>query len=269
MNHKATFQTTDRKKLTYNYSIPNNPISIVMVSHGMGEYTGSYQQQFKLLLQNSIGYYAIDHRGYGESEGRRGHINQFDNYVNDLKQLYNIATNNNNKPDILFGHSLGGLIATKYILDFPNDFKKLILTAPAFGIAKKVPLWIRVLSPIMSFVYPTYSQNAGLPQKSNDPLIVKTATARWFYEIQKTQKLVMSKAQTVQIPTYIFHSTKDPLTKFEKSEEFIESIQSTQKELYKLDISAHDPKYYPNKLKTKIFKKIIDWIKGKNTIAEN
>ena len=72
--------------------------------------------------------YALDLRAHGESmPNQRINFQKLGNYVEDLA---NVISNIPGKP-ILFAHSMGGLVAQRYIKDNPDSLTKLVLIAPA------------------------------------------------------------------------------------------------------------------------------------------
>jgi hypothetical protein len=66
--------------------------------------------------------YALDHQGHGRSYGDRAHIEQFDDYVNDVMQYLQEVVEPDCRmrgldtyPMFLLGHSMGGLIAVRTV----------------------------------------------------------------------------------------------------------------------------------------------------------
>ena len=59
----------------------------LVISHGMGEHTGVYLPFVAYFAPRGAAIYAHDHRGFGRSEGRRGHVRRYERYVEDLRPL--------------------------------------------------------------------------------------------------------------------------------------------------------------------------------------
>src|SRR5690625_2382014 len=85
----------------------------LIFTHGLGEYSKSYEETAKYF--NELGFYVItyDIRGHGKSEGERGSIGSFKLFLDDLNELVNFAYKNTNKV-FLVGHSMGGVITNLY-----------------------------------------------------------------------------------------------------------------------------------------------------------
>src|SRR5205085_12351193 len=61
--------------------------AVLVISHGMGEHTGFYLPFVAYFAPRGAVIYAQDHRGFGRSEGRRGHVARYELYVQDLRPL--------------------------------------------------------------------------------------------------------------------------------------------------------------------------------------
>ena len=124
--------------------------AIVMV-HGLGEHSGSYEHTGRFLAEHGHDVVAFDNRGFGQSGGRRGHIDRFKIYLDDVEDLV-VERRQLGPPVVLLGHSLGGLIAASYLVDDRPSPDVLVLSAPA--LAANLPRWKRVAAPIMARLAP-------------------------------------------------------------------------------------------------------------------
>ena len=79
---------------------------------------GRYKEFAKFFIKNGIGVYALDLQGHGKSEGKRGHIKSFEEYLDSVESsLIFIRKKFLDTPIILFGHSLGGLIGLNFLIE--------------------------------------------------------------------------------------------------------------------------------------------------------
>lgn len=108
----------------------------VIVTHGVGEHRGRH----KYWLSDDFKNYNIalyDLRGHGESEGERGNVKDFDDYLKDIDSVTDyLAAEQGMKKFYLFGHSMGGLITARWIQLRKNRALypvKTILSAPGAG----------------------------------------------------------------------------------------------------------------------------------------
>jgi len=61
--------------------------AVMVLSHGLAEHAGSYLPFVEHFVGRGVAVYAHDHRGFGRSEGRRGHVPHYTRYVDDLVPL--------------------------------------------------------------------------------------------------------------------------------------------------------------------------------------
>ena len=81
----------------------------ILIIHGLGEHSGRYEDFGLRLTKKKIGIYSFDLPGHGNSDGRKGHIQKFSEFIDATEQvLIHIRRNNLECQIVLFGHSLGG-----------------------------------------------------------------------------------------------------------------------------------------------------------------
>jgi alpha-beta hydrolase superfamily lysophospholipase len=92
-----------------------DPERIVVLVHGYGEHIGRYEHVAEALVADGAVVWGQDHRGHGKSEGERVVVEDFEVLVDDLDGLVEAATAANpGLPVVMVGHSMGGMIATRY-----------------------------------------------------------------------------------------------------------------------------------------------------------
>lgn len=106
----------------------------LIVTHGLGEHLERHEYILKLFSANfNIAIY--DLRGHGRSGGKRGWVDSFEHYLNDLQGVIDFLKKEfSMKNYTLFGHSMGGLITAAYLQGrAPKDFypEKVFLSSPA------------------------------------------------------------------------------------------------------------------------------------------
>ncbi|MBB3233885.1 alpha/beta hydrolase [Phyllobacterium endophyticum] len=101
--------------------------AIVQISHGVSEHSLRYMRFAEFLNEQSFHVYAHDHRGHGLTRANGAPLGRFapadgPNYVlDDLDAINNLArARHPDLPVILFGHSMGGLIALNYVVTHPD-----------------------------------------------------------------------------------------------------------------------------------------------------
>jgi len=115
------------------------PRSVVVIVHGYGEHAGRYDHVAKALVAEGAAVYAPDHLGHGRSGGERVLIEDLEDVVTDLDEVVRKArADRPGLPVALIGHSMGGIIATRYVQRRAadpegNQLAALVLSGPVIG----------------------------------------------------------------------------------------------------------------------------------------
>jgi alpha-beta hydrolase superfamily lysophospholipase len=119
------------------------PERIVVLAHGYGEHIGRYEHVAAALVERGAVVYGPDHIGHGESDGERVLIADFENVVADLHAVVERArAEHPGLPVVLVGHSLGGMIATRYAQLHGDALAGMVISAPAVGLAPVATQWL-------------------------------------------------------------------------------------------------------------------------------
>lgn len=107
---------------------------IVLIAHGYGEHSGRYGHVARALGARGATVWSPDHLGHGLSGGDRAVIVDFEEAVDDLHRAAGMAVRAHpNLPVVLIGHSMGGLIATRYAQRYGDELAGLVLSGPLIG----------------------------------------------------------------------------------------------------------------------------------------
>jgi alpha-beta hydrolase superfamily lysophospholipase len=114
-----------------------DPRHVLVVAHGMGEHCGRYRAPLAALVDQGASIYALDHRGHGLSAAAQCPLGSygpggFAGVVDDLAALVDLARDEHpGLPLVLFGHSMGSMIAQAFLLDHRRLIDGLILCGSA------------------------------------------------------------------------------------------------------------------------------------------
>lgn len=141
------FTGVDQIKINYYFSKKQNPNGVIIISTGQSEASLKWAEFLYDTKDINYDIYMIDHRGQGES-GRiltspqdfsKCHVHQFTDYVEDFTYFVkNIVQPEKYKKSFLLGHSMGGAIASGFLLENPRDVTAVILTAPMLEINTEI-----------------------------------------------------------------------------------------------------------------------------------
>lgn len=117
----------------------STPRSAVVLLHGYGEHLGLYDALIRRFTAAGHAVHALDCVGHGRSDGERGRIDTWDDYVNDARTLVRLASARHpGTPVVLVGHSGGAMAA--YLLAARNPH---LATAAVLSGAPLAPLdWV-------------------------------------------------------------------------------------------------------------------------------
>jgi len=72
-----SFRSADGLKIFYRRYQADSEKARMVIAHGLGEHSGRCDNVVERLLPLGISVWAPDHRGHGQSDGRRGHVSSF------------------------------------------------------------------------------------------------------------------------------------------------------------------------------------------------
>jgi alpha-beta hydrolase superfamily lysophospholipase len=230
------------------------PTAVVGVLHGYGDHAARYAHVTDAWAKRGIGSVALDMRGHGRAEGQRGYCDRFDDYLDDAAVLSRLVHERApGVPSLLFGHSFGGLVATSFVLAQPGTWRGLMLSAPYFGTALKVPAVKRFAGKIASRVMPRLALPMGFHgsdvthdlvrarEYDEDPLAFTKATARWFIEAGLAQGRVLAHAHALALPLYLVMGTADPIAELSAARSVFDAAASKDKTLDLREGLFHEP----------------------------
>jgi alpha-beta hydrolase superfamily lysophospholipase len=215
------------------------PIGVVVIAHGAGEHSDRYAHVAQRLLDERFAVYAIEHRGHGRSQGRRGLIDRVDNAVADLDAVVGLAlANHPGVPLFLLGHSMGGTLSLCYALRHQARLAGLILSGPLAAL-EAAPGHVRIAVKVLSAVAPgTPLVPIDVNLISRDPAVVKAYVAdplvyhgklpvRTISELAAAIDSFPAAVSAITIPTLIMYGTDDGLCPPRGSVMLAESIGSS------------------------------------------
>jgi len=250
-------------------STVDNPKANLVLVHGYAEHSARYKHFFEAANKQGISVYSFDLRGHGKSDGLMGYVPSLDDVVADIGRVIDHC--GLQKDPFLMGHSLGGLLATRYCLtENQNNIKGLITSAAALEIDKDLSPVLQALAPILGYLLPklktekldtTYLTRSKEVKEAYfaDPLVYTDGTraktgAEMLQGIKKTSKL-FSK---LTIPLLAMHGSADRLTMPDGTIRLHKEASSTDKTLTIYDGFYHELVNEPEK--AKVINDIIEWI---------
>jgi len=256
------------------------PKAIVFVIHGYGEHLGRFEHVRQWLNDEGYSVYGIDQQGHGQSEGDRGYVENFIDYVYDNLDYFHFVQNkilqNQPLPCFLLGHSMGGLIAIhtaqKSIDKGLWPWNGVLLSGASLFVDPKVKTPFMVFfATVLNNIFPkltmgeinskALSKIPAVAQNYNtDPLVHKQGmAARWAFEMLRAVDDVTKNVRSVQFPFLIMHGSADRIVQAQGSEFFYENSSSRDKKIKIYEGSFHE--IFNDLEKERVFNDMKIWIK--------
>jgi len=131
-----TVKTLDRSEIHVHSCIPEKPVAVLIVVHGMTEHGGRYNRFAGYMAERNIAVFAPDHRGHGKSLGKndkRGYFGENASrevLVNDLFCLRRHADMHfPGLPVFMLGQSMGSIFTRAFISKYGDHVKGAVLAA--------------------------------------------------------------------------------------------------------------------------------------------
>jgi alpha-beta hydrolase superfamily lysophospholipase len=196
-----------------------SPRARMLIIHGVGEHSGRWEHVGDFFVERGFDATAFDLRGHGASGGDRIDLESFDEYLDDVELVFDQIPDD--LPRIIYGHSMGGLIAASYGMSTRTQPELFVLSAPA--LAADVPGALRVAAKVLSRITPTLrltnsikgeqlSRDPSVGEKYfADPLVETKATARFGALLFAQMDGLQDSYARLARPTLVIHGADDTL----------------------------------------------------------
>lgn len=234
--------TSDGFSIFWKAWLPESkPKAVLHVIHGYAEHIDRYAFLVNQLLPARYAIFGTDHRGHGRSDGRRGHVGSFQEFINDEKQLADevIKQKCPGIPYLVLGHSMGSLIAMNYVEQFPEGIKALVLSGTGARPGPAVPAILVYLTKLLSKLLPSIHVKSPLPPEFisrdpdvvkayvNDPMVYNVITPRLAEQMNTYQAIGAGSAGRIQMPVLIQVGSLD--TAFTGQKELFDAMGAKDK----------------------------------------
>lgn len=196
-----------------------DPGRAIWIVHGLGEHLGRHDELAHWLLERGWTVAGHDHRGHGRSDGRHGVLNQRDDLVEDLAAGLERFTQERGAAPLLFGQSLGGLVALRLALRSPQHVRGLVLSSPALDpgltrvqrLTQRMLMWFAPDLPVPSRLSPDRLSNDPEVARRwrTDPLVHGRITARLLEFVITASRQALRDARGLAVPTLLQFGTED------------------------------------------------------------
>jgi alpha-beta hydrolase superfamily lysophospholipase len=251
---------------------------VVCLVHGVGEHIGRYQADGEALTGAGYILAGFDQRGFGKSDGQRGHTPNLEAYFDDIDLfLAEVARQYPDQTRFLYGHSMGAILVLAYTPVRLPPVAGIIATDPALKSSVEEQKLKVFLAKGLGKILPTMSMKSDIdahmlsrdPDVANlytsDPLVHTTVTTAWGKAMLDAIQLAFENAARFPLPLLLMHGTEDEIAYPSSSLEFAKLAPKDKVTLKMWEGCKHELHTDPEK--AEVFKVMIDWL-DKHMIEE-
>ncbi len=242
-SHQEGFLNSgDHLRLYWQRYRPPSPRATVAVLHGGGDHSGRYPALTAGLVRAGFEVALLDLRGHGQSDGRRWHVDTFDDYLADIDAfLGRLCQDGYAGKLFVAAHSMGSLIAARWGIDHWREPAGFVLSSPYLRLAMRPPLAKVWGARLAGRVVPWLPVSTGLDSSAltsdpelqvwtdHDPLYGRKTTPRWFDEASRAQAVVLERAGEFRAPLLVLAAGADTIADAGASRRFVEQVRSEDK----------------------------------------
>lgn len=271
MNYNFEWQGQDGLQIFARAWQPDtSPRAVVCLVHGLGEHSGRYGHVAAALNRGGLAFLSFDQRGFGKSQGQRGHAASYEVLLDDITRLLEEASQRYpGLPRFLYGHSMGGGLALNYALRRKSNVAGIIATSPWIRLAFQPSAAQMILGRLMSRLRPSFSLPNSLDARDlsrdpevvsayeNDPLVHDRISARLFVSCYSAGLWALEHASSLKLPLLIMHGGEDRITSLEASRRFAGQVARgcTFKQWEGCRHEIHN-----EPVKEELFSFVVDWL---------
>lgn len=202
---------------------------LVLLAHGYGEHSGRYGHLASALVDRGASVWSPDHLGHGLSGGDRAVIVDFEETVDDLHRVAIMALGA--RPGlsvVLIGHSMGGLIATRYAQRYSGELAGLVLSGPLIGRHEFAELLLGLPElPDIPLDPGTLSRDPSVGEAyAADPLVYHGPFRRPMLEAMRSALAAVEAGPRFgDLPTLYLHGGEDPLVPIAATRPTVERLR--------------------------------------------
>lgn len=205
---------------------------VVILVHGLGEHAGRYDHVARQLNAWGFAVRGYDQCGHGESGGAPGSLPNDTRLLDDLADIVDSTRARMDKgvPLIVLGHSMGGLVAARFVSLGMRRVDALVLSSPALN--PGLSAFQKLLVAVLPKLFPNLRVGNGLNASyiSHDPAVVAAyqsdklvhnrISARLARFIATAGPATVALASQWKVPTLLMYAGDDRLVQPQGSRDF-------------------------------------------------
>jgi len=243
----------------------------MLMIHGLGGHSNNWEFPANFLVQHGIACYSLELKGFGNTEGTKGHIDSLNTYIKDVRRLYSIIKREHPRlPVFIAGESMGGLTAFLAVIKKPRLFRGLVCVSPGFASSLSFSIMeylkmiaARFYNQKKQFVMPFTNEMCtrdpdSLKIMDNDKLEHKLATPRLLQSILLAQLTSFFSKHKVRTDTLFLLAGADTFVSSRISRKIFDGIKFEHKQIIEYPEMRHSLTMELGR--EKVFADLLKWL---------
>lgn len=246
------------------------PRATAVFVHGLAEHSDRHDRTATRLAEEGVTVTGFDLVGFGASGGRRGHIDSWTTYLDQIED-HVVAARSGTLPLVLMGQSMGGLLALEYCLSERPAPDAAVVISPALGGGNAIQ---RGMTPVLARIAPTvlipnYLKGEQLSRDPAvgeayfaDPLVFSKSTPTLGRELFAAMRRVGAHIATLRVPALVIAGGLDTIVP-PQSSLALGAVAGVERKLY--PGLRHEPLNEPEA--PDVLDEIVAWLGARLTTA--
>lgn len=235
---------------------------VVCVFHGLGEHGGQYVEVAEAFAAAGVALIAIDQRGHGRSEGKRGHTPSYEALLDDVDAMLDGASERHpGVPRFLYGHSLGGNIVLNHALRRRAGIAGVMATGPWLRLTDDLVWYKRIPATILEPFLPTLSFSTNTDRneileevgvRRNTELFHNLITIRLLIRTRRAGIWASKHGDLLSVPALVIHGERDPVADPQASLDFARGAGTGCTAVFLPEVGHNPHEEDPNTISTMV-----------------
>ncbi|GCF11472.1 alpha/beta fold hydrolase [Dictyobacter arantiisoli] len=248
-------------------------VDVLLILHGLGGHGGWYVDMANEVWERGLSVYTVDHRGFGQSQGLKGHIDAYQQYVEDSAEIIReIRQRHPGQKIYCMGHSMGGIFASYIAAQHGDLLAGVIFLNP--WIKDTAQISLRTASGILlggifksRRLWQVGGGHEGMtanPEAGRmldaDPYWVRAQTASFLLQILRMRLGAIKQAARISIPALVIQAEGDTVVDREATYGLYHALGSQDKTWKSYPTWFHDTQFEAER--TPLDNDLVAWIQS-------
>jgi acylglycerol lipase len=250
------------------------PWAALVFVHGIASHGGWFGETATDLAGRGVAVYAPDRRGSGRSGGPRGHLDSYRQALDDLDQVLRlVAAERPGTPVFLAASSWAAKLAVVHAAQRPAHLAGLLLLGPGLHATVNLSPARRAAVVVGQLVRPSarlpipltpelYTANPAYVDRIRaDPLRLLEATARFFWETARLDRLRGGASAGLHLPLLVLQGEADAMMDVPKTRAWFEGLDAQDATYRSYPGAGHTLDFEPDR--TRYLADMLDWLSAR------